>query len=223
MPWRSWQPTTSSVAAAGDAWCRVAAAGPGRVLLPADRLRPVAGDRRSTRSPTPRGSAASRSTGSASTTTTSSSSEGLASRDNLRRSAHAGLLVLRHEHPVRARAGPRRLLNQRSGAAPSGRCSSCPVILGVVVQGLMWKLFLLPAGRPCRRPAVRLVRGESEFLGGQPQAFAWVIVVQIWANVGITMVIFLAGMQTIPRSCTRPPGRRRQPVAALQATSPGRS
>jgi raffinose/stachyose/melibiose transport system permease protein len=25
-----------------------------------------------------------------------------------------------------------------------------------------------------------------------------VIVVQIWANVGITMVIFLAGMQTIP-------------------------
>ena len=39
---------------------------------------------------------------------------------------------------------------------------------------------------------------ESEFLGGLPnQAFIWVIVVQIWANVGVTMVIFLAGMQTI--------------------------
>jgi raffinose/stachyose/melibiose transport system permease protein len=51
------------------------------------------------------------------------------------------------------------------------------------------------------RPGVRGVRLaglESEFLGGQPnQAFAWVIVVQIWANVGITLVIFLAGMQTI--------------------------
>ncbi|MBT8206761.1 MAG: sugar ABC transporter permease, partial [Acidimicrobiia bacterium] len=39
---------------------------------------------------------------------------------------------------------------------------------------------------------------ESEFLGGMPSgAFKWVIVVQIWANVGVTMVIFLAGMQTI--------------------------
>ena len=39
---------------------------------------------------------------------------------------------------------------------------------------------------------------RSEFLGGQPtEAFAWVIVVQIWANMGITMMIFLAGLQTI--------------------------
>jgi raffinose/stachyose/melibiose transport system permease protein len=73
-----------------------------------------------------------------------------------------------------------------------------PVILGVVVQGLMWKLFLLPRGGP-----VAEVWGwfgmQSEFLGGNPtEAFAWVIVVQIWANVGITMVIFIAGMQTIP-------------------------
>ena len=36
-------------------------------------------------------------------------------------------------------------------------------------------------------------------LGGQPmEAFLWVTVVQIWANMGITMVIFLAGFQTIP-------------------------
>ena len=73
-----------------------------------------------------------------------------------------------------------------------------PVILGVVIQGLMWKLFLLPRGGP-----MATVFGwfgmQSEFLGGQPQeAFIWVIVVQIWANVGITMVIFLAGMQSIP-------------------------
>ncbi len=30
------------------------------------------------------------------------------------------------------------------------------------------------------------------------EAFLWVTVVQIWANMGITMVIFLAGLQTIP-------------------------
>lgn len=72
-----------------------------------------------------------------------------------------------------------------------------PVILGVVIQGLMWKLFLLPRGGPMAE-LFGLFGAQSEFLGGQPkEAFAWVIVVQIWANVGITMVIFLAGMQTI--------------------------
>lgn len=73
-----------------------------------------------------------------------------------------------------------------------------PVILGVVIQGLMWKLFLLPRGGPMAE-LFGLFGLQSEFLGGQPgEAFAWVIVVQIWANVGITMVIFLAGMQAIP-------------------------
>ena len=72
-----------------------------------------------------------------------------------------------------------------------------PVILGVVVQGLMWKLFLLPRGGPVSE-VFGLLGLQSEFLGGQPStAFAWVIVVQIWANVGVTMVIFLAGMQAI--------------------------
>jgi raffinose/stachyose/melibiose transport system permease protein len=40
---------------------------------------------------------------------------------------------------------------------------------------------------------------QSEFLGGQPpEAFGWIIIVQIWANMGTTMIIFLAGLQTIP-------------------------
>ena len=71
-----------------------------------------------------------------------------------------------------------------------------PVILGVAVQGLMWKLFLRPGGGP-----MDSIFGwfglESQFLAG-PNAFYWVIVVQIWANAGFTMIIFLAGMQTIP-------------------------
>lgn len=73
-----------------------------------------------------------------------------------------------------------------------------PVILGVVIQGLIWKLFLLPRGGPVAQ-VFDIFGVQSEFLGGQPnEAFAWVIVVQIWANLGITMVIFLAGLQTIP-------------------------
>jgi raffinose/stachyose/melibiose transport system permease protein len=73
-----------------------------------------------------------------------------------------------------------------------------PVILGVTIQGLMWTLFLYPLGGPLGS-FLELFGLRSDFLGGQPaEAFAWVIVVQIWANLGMTMVIFLAGLATIP-------------------------
>jgi len=73
-----------------------------------------------------------------------------------------------------------------------------PVILGVTVQGLMWKLFLYPLDGPMVK-FLSLFDMRSEFLGGPPtQAFYWVVAVQIWANLGITMVIFLSGLQTIP-------------------------
>jgi len=71
-----------------------------------------------------------------------------------------------------------------------------PVILGVAVQGLMWKLFLRPGGGPMDS-LFGWFGLESQFLNGN-NAFYWVIVVQIWANAGFTMVIFLAGLQTIP-------------------------
>lgn len=73
-----------------------------------------------------------------------------------------------------------------------------PVILGAVIQGLIWSLFLFPLGGPMAK-LLGLFGAHSEFLGGSPpEAFAWVIFIQIWANMGITMVIFLAGLQTIP-------------------------
>ncbi len=91
------------------------------------------------------------------------------------------------------------LLNQRlKGRTVFRTLFFLPVILGAVIQGLMWKLFLYPSGGPVATVWEWFGR-QSEFLGGSPtEAFIWVIVVQIWANVGITMVIFLAGMQTIP-------------------------
>ncbi|MFZ2488978.1 MAG: sugar ABC transporter permease [Anaerolineae bacterium] len=73
-----------------------------------------------------------------------------------------------------------------------------PVILGAVIQGLIWSLFLYPLGGPAAK-LLELVGMKSQFLGGSPmEAFFWVIVVQIWANLGVTMIIFLAGLQTIP-------------------------
>jgi raffinose/stachyose/melibiose transport system permease protein len=73
-----------------------------------------------------------------------------------------------------------------------------PVILGVVIQGLIWSLFLYPLGGPVDM-ILEALGTSSEFFGGRPaEAFTWVIVVQIWANMGTTMVIFVAGLQTIP-------------------------
>lgn len=72
-----------------------------------------------------------------------------------------------------------------------------PVILGAVIQGLIWSLFLYPLGGPLAK-FLEIFGARSEFLGAQPnEAFAWVIVVQIWANMGTTMIIFLAGLQAI--------------------------
>lgn len=73
-----------------------------------------------------------------------------------------------------------------------------PVILGAVIQGLIWSLFLYPLGGPMAQ-LFDMLGLRSEFLGGPPtEAFIWVMVVQIWANMGITMMIFIAGLQTIP-------------------------
>lgn len=73
-----------------------------------------------------------------------------------------------------------------------------PVILGAVIQGLIWSLFLYPLGGPLAK-ILEFFGTRSEFLGGQPNAaFAWVITIQIWANMGTTMIIFLSGLQTIP-------------------------
>jgi raffinose/stachyose/melibiose transport system permease protein len=72
------------------------------------------------------------------------------------------------------------------------------VILGAVIIGMIWSLFLYPLGGPLAR-LFELFGLHSEFLGGQPSvAMAWVIFIQIWANLGVTMMIFLAGLQTIP-------------------------
>ncbi len=71
-----------------------------------------------------------------------------------------------------------------------------PVILGVVIQGFIWQLVLYPLGGPLAK-IFEIFGVRSTFLGG-PDGFNWVIVIQIWANMGVTMVIFLAGLQTIP-------------------------
>jgi raffinose/stachyose/melibiose transport system permease protein len=73
-----------------------------------------------------------------------------------------------------------------------------PVILGSTIIGLTWSLFLYPLGGPAQR-LLGLFGAHSEFLGGPPSSvFYWIVWIQIWANMGITMIIFLGGLQTVP-------------------------
>lgn len=72
-----------------------------------------------------------------------------------------------------------------------------PVILGVTVCGLAFKLFFSVDG-----PAawfLHLFGKSSTFFGDRNVALYLVIFCQIWYNVGSEMIIFLAGLQNVSR------------------------
>lgn len=72
-----------------------------------------------------------------------------------------------------------------------------PVVLGATVNGLTWYVMFNPLGGP-----VTLLLGDLGFrlnlLGSTATALYAVIWVQIWANLGFSMMVYLAGMQAIP-------------------------
>ncbi|GGE33035.1 sugar ABC transporter permease [Pullulanibacillus camelliae] len=73
-----------------------------------------------------------------------------------------------------------------------------PVVLSVVVTGLIWSLLFSPIGGPIE-PIWKAVFGHSSsFFGSNTLALPLVIFVQIWQNAGFTMVVYLAGLQTVP-------------------------
>ncbi|MBB3158338.1 raffinose/stachyose/melibiose transport system permease protein [Microbacterium proteolyticum] len=72
-----------------------------------------------------------------------------------------------------------------------------PTILGVTVIGLIWSLFF----NPSRGPAATVwswFAADSAFFGDPALALPLVIFVQIWAGLGVAVVIYLAGLQAIP-------------------------
>ena len=90
------------------------------------------------------------------------------------------------------------LLNQRlRGRALFRTIIFMPVILGVTVIGLMWSLMLDPADGPVAAVLAHFGK-SSALLGDTSLAFPLVIAIQIWSALGYSLVIFLAGLQTIP-------------------------
>jgi len=72
-----------------------------------------------------------------------------------------------------------------------------PVVLGATVNGLTWYVMYHPLSGPIT--LVLREMGIRANLLGTPGTALWAVIwVQIWANLGFSMMVFLAGMQAIP-------------------------
>jgi ABC-type sugar transport system permease subunit len=72
-----------------------------------------------------------------------------------------------------------------------------PTILGVTVIGLIFTLVFNPTGGP-GATVWKWFGGSSAFFGDPHLAMILVISVQVWAGIGVAVVIYLAGLQAIP-------------------------
>jgi len=73
-----------------------------------------------------------------------------------------------------------------------------PWVLSVVVTGMLWSLIFAPVGGPIEPIWHAFFGNTSSFFGSYALALPLVIFVQVWQNTGFTMMIYLAGLQTIP-------------------------
>lgn len=72
-----------------------------------------------------------------------------------------------------------------------------PTVLGVTVTGLVWSLMFNVTGGPAAS-VLGWFGTSSAFFGDPKLALALVIIVQIWMVMGISVIIFLSGLQAIP-------------------------
>jgi ABC-type sugar transport system permease subunit len=72
-----------------------------------------------------------------------------------------------------------------------------PTVLGVTVIGLIWSLIFNPSAGPAAS-VWSWFGASSAFFGDQRIAMSLLIFVQVWAGLGLAVVIFLAGLQAIP-------------------------
>ena len=74
-----------------------------------------------------------------------------------------------------------------------------PQVLGIVVIGFIWTLILDPITGPVNKILTVLFGIDSALLGDIHLAMWLVIFVMIWAGYGYMMVLYLAGLQRVPR------------------------
>lgn len=72
-----------------------------------------------------------------------------------------------------------------------------PYVMSLVVVGFIWK-FILSSGFDSLYNATKIGIFKMDWLGNAHLAFIAVIAVSIWQAVGFYMVIYIAGLQSIP-------------------------
>ncbi|WNC16191.1 sugar ABC transporter permease [Brevibacillus brevis] len=75
-----------------------------------------------------------------------------------------------------------------------------PRLLSVIVVGILWKLILHPNFGPLNTLLTKIGLGEwaKPWLGDPDTALLAIILVNCWFGAGFAMLIFLAGLQSIP-------------------------
>jgi ABC-type sugar transport system permease subunit len=72
-----------------------------------------------------------------------------------------------------------------------------PMTLGVVIQGLVWKLMLNPNNGTFAK-MLSSIGIKSTYFGDPNLALYLVIMIIIWSNIGFAMTVYLSGLQSIP-------------------------
>lgn len=73
-----------------------------------------------------------------------------------------------------------------------------PVVLGITVNAMIWKLMVTPFGGPVHDLFRDLFGLNLLFFADPYMAFPLIVFVQVWSYTGYSTVIFLAGLQAIP-------------------------
>ncbi|SNS67080.1 raffinose/stachyose/melibiose transport system permease protein [Micrococcales bacterium KH10] len=86
-----------------------------------------------------------------------------------------------------------------------------PTVLGVTVTALIWSLMFNTSGGPIQS-ILNAFGTDSAFFGDPNIALYLVIFCQVWMQLGVTVIIFLSGLQAIPADLYE--------VAAIDGASP---
>jgi raffinose/stachyose/melibiose transport system permease protein len=73
-----------------------------------------------------------------------------------------------------------------------------PNIISLIVIGYVWR-FIFSRGFDSLFEITRLPLFELSWLGDSQLSFVSVVIVSIWQSIGFYMVIYIAGLQTVPR------------------------
>lgn len=73
------------------------------------------------------------------------------------------------------------------------------IVLGVAVVALVWGMMFDPLSGPVNQLYDSLFGYKDMFFGSFTHAFGYIIFTQIWMYMGYSMLIFLAGLQSVPK------------------------